>query len=188
MKQANSRPSWHSAAGLLVYTGALREGGAQKFRSREMQTKMGRIRLGIAMLALGTLMGCLGVDGYQAGGDSRSAPAMRWDQMDQGALWTQETCAVLDRTYLGALLSRKHLEPSSSRGRRLVVWSRTDRTRHSAWLSLRSGLGRGAERWRCQFALRRQDYGSYRHARRCREPGYARCSCGLGPLSFSAQT
>lgn len=60
-----------------------------------MQTKMGHIRLGIAMLALGTLMGCLGVDGYQAGGDSRSAPAMRWDQMDQGALWTQETLAAL---------------------------------------------------------------------------------------------
>jgi hypothetical protein len=60
-----------------------------------MRIGMRFARLGVAVISLGVLAGCAGLDGYTTGGDSRSTPIMRWDQVDQGALWTQETLAAL---------------------------------------------------------------------------------------------
>lgn len=51
-------------------------------------------RMAVPLLVVGVLSGCAAVPS-PSGGDSRATPAMRWDHVDDGALWTQETLAAL---------------------------------------------------------------------------------------------
>lgn len=52
-------------------------------------------RIAVPLMVVGVLAGCAGALSSPSGGDSRATPVMRWDHIDDGALWTQETLAAL---------------------------------------------------------------------------------------------